>query len=246
MSNILRVAAHLAAAYRVSDLAEPERRSRSLVRTGTGTYWWRDEEGGFWRAYRFIEGCHSIELADAPAKAFSLGEAVGRFQTRLAVTIPAFHDSRSRYAAFEAAVEGDRVGRVASAAKEIAWFRAHHEGLDCILAALESGEIPERISHNDAKMANLLLDDRSDEAICLVDLDTVMPGSQLYDFGDLVRTVTASVEEDSDRPEANVLRRELFEALVRGYARGAAGLLTAAERRLLPEGGRVITLIMGL
>ena len=174
---------------------------------------------------------------------------------RLAETIPGFHDARARYAAFERAVAEDRAGRARAVAREIDFFRENREGFDRIVAALESGEIPERITHNDTKISNLLVDDASGEAICVIDLDTVMPGSSVYDFGDLARTVPASTAEDDPDPSRMHLVLPMYEALVRGYAEGTssgggssrgASFLTPAEIGLLPAGARILTMLMGI
>jgi len=258
MDNVLRVTEHLRRRLAAEGAQGVSRRALTVLPACDGRPFWRDAEGGFWRAYLFIEGARSSELMDSPARAAALGEAVGRFQCllsdlpgpRLAETIPNFHNARTRYAAFEAAVEGDRAGRAAAAAAEIEFFRANRAGFDRIVAALESGEIPERITHNDTKIQNLLLDDRSGEAICVIDLDTTMPGASAYDFGDLARTVPASAAEDDPDPSRMRLSLPMYEALVRGYAagtaRGGATFLTPAEIELLPHGGRIITLIMGI
>jgi Ser/Thr protein kinase RdoA (MazF antagonist) len=254
MGNVVRVTEHIRRRLAGEGARDLSRRTLKVIPSRDGENWWRDPEGGFWRAYLFIEGAVASEIMDSPEAAFSLGEAVGRFQClladlpgpRLAETIPHFHDARARYAAFEAAVAADRAGRAGGAGAEIDFFRENRERCDRIVAALESGSVPERVTHNDAKIQNLLIDRRSGEAICVIDLDTVMPGATAHDFGDLARTVPASVAED----EADASRMEflpaMYAALARGYARGSSAFLSAGERELLPWGGRIVTIVQGL
>ena len=257
MRNVVRVTRHIKARLEAEGKDLVSRRVLSVVPSRDGPPWVRDDAGGFWRCYLFIEGARGHEVADSPASAYSLGEAIGAFQSlladlpppRLEETIPGFHDARRRYAAFEQAVEGDTAGRAGGAAAEIGFFRRNREGVDRILAALESGAIPERITHNDTKMNNLLLDEATGEVICVIDLDTVMPGASAYDFGDLARTVPATAAEDDPDPQRMGLSLPLFEALARGYAAGTGGghsFLTPAERELLPWGARIITTIQGV
>jgi Ser/Thr protein kinase RdoA (MazF antagonist) len=254
MRNIVRVTRHIRDKLIAEGRIDSSRRVLTVVPALDGAPIWRDEEGGFWRCYVFIEGAHSSDLMDSPDRARALGTAVGRFQSllsdlpgpRLVETIPAFHDARKRYAAFERSIAEDSAARAASVKKEIDFFRKNRIGFDRIVAALESGAIPERITHNDTKMNNLLLDDETGEAICLIDLDTVMPGSSVYDFGDLARTVPVSATEDDPTPSRMELVLPIYKSLVEGYAEGATTLLTQAERDLLPWGARIITMLIGI
>lgn len=262
MDNIVRVTAHLRSRLAAEGATELSRRVLNVVPSREGSPFHIDADGGFWRCYLFIEGVSSSDLMDSPAKAFVLGQAVGRFQyllsdlpgPRLVETIPGFHDSRKRYAAFERSLANDRAGRARLVGPEIEFFKANEEGFDRIVAALESGAIPERIAHNDTKISNLLLDDETGEAICVIDLDTVMPGSSTYDFGDLARTVATSTAEDDPDSSKMELVMPMYEALARGFARGtgatggnsSSGFLTRTERELLPYAARILTMLMGI
>jgi Ser/Thr protein kinase RdoA (MazF antagonist) len=259
MDNIVRVTEHLRRRLAAEGVRDLSRRSLTVLPTRAGESFHVDAEGGFWRCYLFIEGASSSDLMDSPDKAFVLGEAAGRFQyllsdlpgPRLAETIPGFHDSRRRYAAFERAVAADSRGRARLAGPEIEFFRAQRRGFDKSGAALESGAIPERIAHNDTKISNLLLDDRTGEAICVIDLDTVMPGSSTYDFGDLARTVAATAAEDDPEPGNMAFAMDMYEALARGFARGTGAggsgeYLTEEEKELLPDSARILTMLMGI
>lgn len=256
MENVVRVTEHLHHRLEAEGARDISRRALTVVRTRDGAPLWRDPDGGAWRCYLFIKGVRSSDLIDSYATAEALGRAVGNFQCQLAdlpgprlvETIPGFHDARRRYAALERAIAEDRVGRAASVAQEINFVHSNREGFDRILTALESGVVPERITHNDTKISNLLVDEATGEAICIIDLDTVMPGSTAYDFGDLARTVPASIAEDDPDFSHMHLELPMYQALVRGYACGASpggtAFLTSAEIELLPWGARIITLLM--
>ncbi len=221
----------------------------SLVRADDGSTVVRDDEGGCWRAYRYIEGVRSFEAPETPEMAYRAARAFGEFQRalvdlpgpRLHETIPGFHDTPARYAAFERAVERDAVGRAAGARPEILQALDRRELADALQALFRSGEIPERVVHNDAKMANVLFDAVSGEAVCVVDLDTVMPGLALYDFGDMARSMASPAVEDERDLARVVARPEFFRALARGYLDGAGPLVSAAESRLLVTAAKVIT-----
>jgi len=254
MDNIVRVTEHLRRRLAAEGRTELSRRSLTVLPSRDGRPYHIDAEGGFWRCYLFIEGASSSDLMDSPDRAFVLGEAAGRFQyllsdlpgPRLSETIPGFHDARKRYADFERALAADAAGRAAGVGPEIEFFKANRVGFDRIVQALESGAVPERITHNDTKISNLLIDDVTGEAICVIDLDTVMPGSSTYDFGDLVRTVATSTAEDDPVPSRMRFVLPMYEAILRGFARGTSGSLTAAERELLPWSARILTMLMGI
>ncbi|MEI6386403.1 MAG: aminoglycoside phosphotransferase family protein [Spirochaetota bacterium] len=262
MDNVVRVTSHLRQRLAGEGVSDLSRRCLTVVPSLDGKPYHVDAEGGFWRCYIFIEGAVASELMDSEAKARSLGHAAGRFQylladlpgPRLVETIPSFHDARSRFEALERAAAGDAAGRLARAAPELDFWRARREGFDRIVVALERGLVPERITHNDTKIDNLLVDIRSGEGICVIDLDTVMPGSSAYDFGDLARTVSASTGEDDRQSERMELAMPMYQALVQGFASGthASGegrggsFLTAGERELLPWGARILTMLMGV
>jgi hypothetical protein len=189
-----------------------------------------------------------------PAQAREAARAFGAFQRllvgldvpRLRETIPHFHDTRARLAALEAAVAAGSAGRAAGAREEIAFARAHAPLASALAALHERGLAPERVAHNDTKINNVLFDDATGEAICVIDLDTVMPGPSLCDFGDLVRTVSSRAAEDErdlSRVEADPA---LFAALAEGYLAGAGDLLAPAEREQLVAAGEVMTYECGL
>lgn len=252
MENIQRVTQH--AAVRAGGGREAARRALQLVSTVEGQPCHRDATGGWWRCYHFIEGARSYDLVQIPAQAAAAARAFGEFQRllvdlpgpRLHETIPAFHDTRRRFAAFQRALEADAGNRAAGARAEIEFALRHEPLADVLLALQARGEIPERVTHNDAKFNNVMLDDATHEALCVVDLDTVMPGLALHDFGDLVRSATnAAVEDEPDRTRVHA-RPEIFAALAEGYLSSARPFLNAAELAHLAVSGQVITFEQGL
>jgi aminoglycoside phosphotransferase (APT) family kinase protein len=248
MENIQRVTSHLAA----KSATEPdhERRVLALIPARDGRAWHVDTEGSYWRAYRFIEGAHSYDAVESAQQAYQAARAFGRFQhmlvdlpaPRLHDTIPDFHNTPKRFAAFAQAVTDDAVGRATHARAEIHFAFAHQS----IAAMLLDANLPERVTHNDTKFNNVLLDDATGEAICVIDLDTVMPGLSLYDFGDMVRTTTSPAMEDEQDLSKVGLQIPMFEALVRGYLSSAGSFLTKAEKQHLAVAGKVIAFEQGI
>jgi hypothetical protein len=165
---------------------------------------------------------------------------------RLHETIPGFHNTPKRLAAFDAALEADRANRAASAKAEIDFVQARRPLAPVLLDLLAKGELPERIAHNDTKINNVMLDDESGEGVCVIDLDTVMPGLSAYDFGDLVRTsASPSAEDERDLSKVRV-RYEVFDALAKGFVEGYDGQLSRREIETLPFGAILITFQIGL
>ncbi len=247
MENVSRVLSHLASRRRERDTG---RFVLTLVPTNTGGAWIQDAGGACWRMFAYLTGTHVRERADSPGTVREAAHAFGEFISLLSdydgaplhETIAGFHDTEARFVRLEQAVTADTAGRVAAARAEIDAVLAQLPVARVIPALLASGEIPRRIVHNDAKLANVLLDDHTGQARCVVDLDTVMPGSALHDFGDMVRSMTSPTMEDEADLLAVGVRYELFEAVAGGFLEAAGHLLTPAEREHLVLAGRVITL----
>lgn len=204
-----------------------------------------------WRLYAFLEGYKSIDLVTNPAEAELAAGAFAKFQNdladlpapRLGDIIPKFHDTVDRLRQLDEAAQKDVKGRKALVAEELAFIDARREEAAKIVTMMETGEIPERITHNDTKINNVML--AEDGTNVVIDLDTTMPGSALYDFGDMVRTSTAAAAEDEKDLEKVYSKKEYFEALVKGYLAGAK-FLTDTEKSLLAFSGRLITLTIGI
>ena len=248
MENIERVTAHLAA--QVTGEPDGDRRVLRLIAARDGRAWHVDAEGNHWRAYHFIEGARSYDAVESVEQAFQAGRAFGRFQEllaglpapRLHDTIPDFHHAPKRFDAFLQAVAGDVAGRALMVKREIEFALARQP----IIGVLLDAKLPERVTHNDTKFNNVLLDNTTGEAICVIDLDTVMPGLAPYDFGDMVRTTTSPALEDEQDLSKVTMQFAMFEALVRGYLSATRGFLTKAERDLLAFSGKLITLELGI
>ncbi len=243
MENIERVTAHLAA--QVSNHPDRDRRVLTLIPTRTGSVLHVDEDRNYWRAYRFIDKAKTYNAVESAGQAYQAAKAFGEFQRMLADlpsprlhdTIPDFHHTPKRFSALEQAVAADVAGRVALAGPEIEFAMAR-KSLASVL--LDAG-LPERVTHNDTKINNVLLDDATGEGTCVIDLDTVMPGLAAYDFGDMVRTATCPAPEDEVDLSKVEMQFPLFEALARGYMTSAGGFLTAAEKESLAVAGKLIT-----
>jgi hypothetical protein len=254
MRNIERVCAHAQSRLRDAGAPEASRRALTLVPTRAGKGWHTDAEGNRWRCYIFVEGATGHDVVLDAAQAREAARAFGAFQSlladlpggRLVETIPDFHHTPRRLARLEAAVKADAHGRAKGVAREIDFVLSRAGDAALVVDALAKGELPERVTHNDTKLNNVLLDDTTQEGICVIDLDTVMPGSVLYDFGDLVRTSTSPAAEDETDLSKVGMRMPMYQALVEGYLATAAGFLTPAERELLPFGGKLMTLEVGL
>ncbi len=225
----------------------------TLVPTVDGKDYFVDSKGDYWRTYVFVEGALGVDVVENTNQAYEVARAFGEFQClladlpgRLVETIPEFHHTRSRFDALRQAIDEDVLGRAADVQAEIDFAMAREEMVDVVVDLMAAGEIAERVTHNDTKLNNVLIDTVTGKAACVIDLDTVMPGSVLYDFGDMVRTTTnlaAEDEQDLSKVEMDI---DYFEALVKGYLETASGFLTAKERELLPFSGRLISFEIGL
>jgi hypothetical protein len=226
----------------------------SLVPARDGSSFVRGPGGGVWRCYHFLEGCHTFDVVVHPEQAYQAGHAFGAFQDLvsdlspdlLVETIPEFHNTRGRFDQLQAAVRADLAGRVDAVRPELAFVAENEEWADRLLGLHAAGEIPLRITHNDTKINNVMFDTETDQAVCVIDLDTVMPGLTLYDFGDLVRTTTNPTEEDERDLGRVAVRMDIFEALTRGFLETAGGILNRTEVEHLAYSGKVIAYELGM
>ena len=247
MENVGLVTAHIRRSYEAEGI-DPARRVLSFVQADNGTLLYQDGEGGAWRCYVYVDNVTAYDAIESAALFREAGVGFGEFQTRLAdfpaekltETIPGFHNTARRFETFMASVEKDAAGRVASVADEIEFFTARKELMSSIVDRL-GGELPLRVTHNDTKLNNVLIDDETGKALCVIDLDTVMPGSALYDYGDAVRYGACTSAEDEPDTSKIGFDMELFSAFTEGFVSATAGNLTDAEIRLLPLGIAVIT-----
>lgn len=254
MDNVVRVTGHLRRKLAMEGVSDPHRRGLEVIPARDGRPYHVDGDGRFWRTFRFVEGVRSFDAVETPLQAYQAGHAFGRFQSllsdlpagELATTIPDFHHTPKRYERLLAALQNDEFHRAKAARKEIAFARSMEPLVSALLDAETRGEVPVRVTHNDTKFNNVMLDEESGEAMCVVDLDTVMPGLVLYDFGDMVRTTTSRTAEDEQFLDRVELEMPMFEALLRGYLEATRAFLTPAERRLLVLSGQLITFTIGI
>ncbi len=253
MENIGRVTRHQRKKFEEAGADELERRVLTLVPTQEGNDYFIDAAGDFWRTYVFIEDAVGIDVIENTDQAVESAKAFGEFQCQLAdlpgrlnETIPDFHHTRSRFDALTAAIEKDVHHRADDVKAEIEFALAREQITDVVIDLMAAGEIPERVTHNDTKLNNVLIDRKSGRGMCVIDLDTVMPGSVLYDFGDMIRTTTTHAPEDERDLSAVEMDIDYFEALVKGYLETASGFLTPKEIELLPFSGKLITFEIGL
>ena len=253
MDNIERVTAFLKAQIE-REGGDPARETLTLVKTHQGECFTYDREGGLWRMYLFVEDTVSYDLPDTPALFELSGEAFGKFQRQMGgfpadslhETIHDFHNTPARYRQLEDAIARNEAGRLDGVTAEIEFCRQYEREVHALLDAMEAGEIPLRVTHNDTKLNNVLLDRQTGRGVCVIDLDTVMPGLAAYDFGDSIRfgaSTGAEDEKDLDKISCDL---KLFEIYTKGYVEGCGGSLTEEEIRMLPMGAKLMTLECGM
>ena len=240
--------------YLLAQKKTPETCLHFFPLKGSKSCFFKDEAGNFWRVYRFIEKTTTLEAIETAEQFRQAGVAFGQFQKDLAdypsetlvETIPDFHNTAARYAAFDAAATADVAGRADTCREEIAALRARADRCRLLTDALAEGRLPLRVTHNDTKINNVLLDEQTFEPVCVIDLDTVMPGLSLYDFGDCVRSGTNRAGEEEPDTSKIFCDMELFSAFADGYLSACRDALTPAEIALLPEGAEVMTLELAM
>ena len=254
MQNISRVTAHVRRKLEEAGVAEVSRRVLTLVLTLDGQTWTQDAAENYWRCYLFIEHARTYDQIETVPHAFQAARAFGAFQTHLAdlpaprllETIPEFHHTRRRFDNLRAAIQADACNRTAGVKREIQFCLEREAMVDVLLDLQARGQLPERVTHNDGKLNNVMLDDATGEGICVIDLDTVMPGLALYDFGDFCRTGTGRAIEDERDLSKVEMRLDFFEALVRGYLDSAGKVLNGTEKDHLAFSAGLITFETGL
>lgn len=246
--NIERVTIYLRNKLEQIPGSDIKRECLRLIPSRDGKTWISDKEGNFWRMYIFISNHHSYNVVDNPDKAFEGGKAIGRFQAMLSdmpggslfETIPWFHDIEKRLETFNNKMKEDPAGRVKGVGKEIDQILARAEEMKIILKLGRGGKIPLRITHNDTKFNNILLDE-NDKALCVIDLDTVMPGYIHYDFGDAIRTAANTASEDEEDLSKINMDINLFKAYSEGYLSETIETLNDIEKEFLAFAPRLIT-----
>lgn len=248
MENVSAVTRYLRA--RTDD----PRRAMHLVQTTEGADYLRDEAGGWWRMYDFIENSICLQAAETDEDFYQSAVAFGEFQRELSEfpahtlheTIAKFHDTRNRYAQFREALNADPLGRAASVQTEIEFALAREKDASELMRLLEAGELPLRVTHNDTKLNNVLLDRETRKPLCVIDLDTVMPGLAAFDFGDSIRFGASTAAEDETDLGKVEMSLELFETYARGFLEACGSALSPLEKATLPLGAKLMTLECGV
>lgn len=248
MQNIALVTDHLKSTLMKTG-ADCRREVLELVRTVDGDVMHRDRKNGIWRAYTYITNALALDVVDNPGQMEEVGRAFGRFQRNLAdfpaaqltETIPHFHHTTKRFYALMRAVDEDKAGRAREVEDEIEFMFEHRRMLGEIVRLLDQKVLPLRVTHNDTKSNNVLLDQETGKALAVIDLDTVMPGSSLYDYGDAVRFGASTAREDEEDTSIIGLDMEKTRAFTRGFVQETAGILSNEELQRLPLGIKVLT-----
>ena len=253
MENVTGVTAYLRRQI-IERGGDPDRETLNVVPTREGKPYYTDCEGGAWRAYLFVEGTVCLQKVENERDFYTAAETFGNFQNQLAgypaatlhETIARFHDTPNRYANFEKALAADVMGRAREIGPEIAFIRAREADCHVLMDQLAAGVLPLRVTHNDTKLNNVLIDQATGKGICVIDLDTVMPGLSAYDFGDSIRFGANDCAEDEPDQSKVHFSLHLYEVFARGYLAAAGSAMTEAERRSLPWGAKLMTLECGI
>jgi Ser/Thr protein kinase RdoA (MazF antagonist) len=253
MHNVEMVTAHLRKKV-IAAGGDPQRETLNLVPAVNGKTFHKTHDGNYWRAYVFIDGAQTYETAKTLDHFYSAAKAFARFQQLLSdfpaewlhETIPDFHHTRKRFEAFVETVEKDIRNRAGSVRAEIEFVEKRAADTSVLVDLLARGALPERVTHNDTKFNNVMIDDETGEGICVIDLDTVMPGLSLYDFGDAVRSGANSAAEDEWDLSKVWFDLDVFDRLARGYLEVAGDFLTPSEVDYLAFSARLMTLECGM
>jgi hypothetical protein len=240
LNNIVLVTDHIRRKLGSEDEKEIDRKVMKYLSTNEDQYFIRDEEGNFWTLFLFVDDSHGVEEVSNPGQAYSAGKAFGRFQTLLSdldsgeliETIPGFHNGKYRFDQFNDAVRSDFAGRCKEMESVITQLQGRKAEMLRLQLWLDNGKLPVRITHNDTKINNILYD-QNDDILCIIDLDTVMPGSILFDFGDAIRTLGNSAAEDEPDITKISFRTDYFDAYTRGYLSESTHFLTGFEEKNL-------------
>ncbi len=252
MENVMNVTKFLRKKI-IAAGGDPNRETLNVIPTKDGNNY-LDNGEECWRMYIFIEGATCYDEVKTPEDFYNSAVSFGNFQRLLSdypaetlhETIVNFHNTVSRFADFKKAVEEDVCGRVQEVQEEIKFIFDREKDAHIICDALEEKRIPLRVTHNDTKLNNIMIDDKTGKGLCVIDLDTVMPGSALYDFGDSIRFGASTAAEDEVNLDLVTVNLELFDVYAKGFLEGCAGSLTEEEVRLFPAGAKVITFEQGM
>lgn len=231
-----------------------DRQTITVIPTKEGKSFFKDSLGSYWRAIKFISNTITYDVLESANDFYKAGKAFGEFQNMLSgykaetlyESIPNFHNTKERFKTFLSAIENNKANRLDKVIEEVSFILERKNDTSMLLDMYEKGELPLRVTHNDTKISNILMDEKTKEGICVIDLDTIMPGLSLYDFGDAIRSgATHALEDEKDLSKVYV-DLEFFEAFTKGFLEGTDGSLTKNEIKMLPMGAKVITLEQGI
>ncbi len=233
---------------------DPDREALQVIPVRDGRSYYRASDGSCYRMYLFITDAVCYDAVSRPEDFYESAQAFGNFQAlladypadRLHETIPDFHHTGKRFEALCRAVREDACGRVSTVENEIAFVMAREGEMTVLTDLLEKGELPLRVTHNDTKLNNVMIDCQTGKGLCVIDLDTVMPGLSVYDFGDSIRFGANTAAEDETDLKKVSLDLEHYEVFVKGYLKGCRGSLTKKELAMLPVGAKLMTLECGI
>lgn len=253
MQNIYNVTEHIKSVT-LEKGKDASRITLTIIKTTDDKFFYKDADGVYWRAYNFIEGAVAYNKIERKEHFFSAGVALGQFQKnlenypidKLYETIANFHNTPMRFKSLCKAIAENKANRRDLVACEIKFFEDREDFYSIIIDEMSKGTIPLRVTHNDTKINNVMIDTETEEAVCLIDLDTVMPGSALYDFGDSIRFGTNTTVEDDSKLENVKFNEELFASYTQGYLSEMKENLTDMEIMLLPESAILMTLECGM
>lgn len=253
MKNMIGVTKHIKKYYADKGV-DSSRRTLEFLKCDDGEYCFIDENGSCWRIYKFIDKAYTCETIDNADKFREAGRAFGEFQQMLSTydvstlydTIPDFHNTAKRFEAFCQALQENLADRLATVKDEVDFVLARENDTHVLTDLIEAGKLPLRVTHNDTKINNILFDEKTNEGICVIDLDTVMTGLSLYDFGDCIRSGANKTAEDDPNTDNVGIDLELYEAFVSGFLSSAGTALTETEKEYLPFSAKLLTFECGM
>ena len=253
MSNIISVTNHIKEKI-LMEGGDVERGTLHFIPTKDGEYYYKTPYGEYYRVYKYISGVKTYQIVEKPEHFYNAACAFGKFQNMLAdfpadslyETIENFHHTPLRYKQLDEAIANDPKGRAKEVKKYIDFAMARRDEAGLIVDGIASEEIKIRVTHNDTKLNNVLIDKKTNRGICVIDLDTVMPGSMLYDFGDSIRFGTNTSEEDEPDLDKVHMNMELYRCFAEGYLSELKGSITEAELKYMPFSAKLMTLECGI
>ena len=253
MHNIVLVTEYLKEKIKEAG-GDVNRECLEVIKAKDGKPYYIDEDGEYWRVYKYIDGVYTLDENAESEKLYNAGYGFGKFQdmlaefdaTKLYDTIPNFHNEISRFEDFKKAVSEDAFNRAEGAKAEIDFMMARGDDIRKLSFMQQNGELPVKVTHNDTKVNNILIDNEKNEALCVIDLDTVMPGISVLDFGDAARFITNTASEDETDLSKVRIDLEKYKYLAEGFLAAVGGSLTKAERDNLSQGAKTMTLEIGM